>query len=31
MGAYNRERALRDFSLLRMVKHYRELFSTVRR
>lgn len=29
MGAYNRERALRDFSLPRMLGEYRELFSAL--
>jgi glycosyltransferase involved in cell wall biosynthesis len=31
LGSHNRERALRDFSLLRMLQDYQELFSTVRR
>lgn len=31
MGAYNRERAVRDFALPRMLAQYRELFSAVRR
>ncbi|MFZ5722411.1 MAG: glycosyltransferase family 4 protein [Pseudomonadota bacterium] len=31
MGAHNRERAVRDFSLPRMLREYRELFADLRR